>query len=60
MSKAMKGIGIIWKLNKALPQYSLITIHKSFGRPHFDYGDIIYDQPNKKSLNQEFNIMLLL
>ena len=56
----MKGIGIIWKLNKALPQYSLITIHKSFGRPHFDYGDIIYDQPNKESLNQEFNIMLLL
>ena len=28
MSKAMKGIGIIRKLNKALPQHSLITIYK--------------------------------
>ena len=31
--------------------------------PHLGYGDIIYDQPNKKNLNQklkEFNIMLLL
>ena len=28
MSKAMKRIGIIRKLNKALPQHSLITIYK--------------------------------
>ena len=54
MSKAMKGIGIIRKLNKALPQHSLTTIHKSFVRPHLDYGDIIFDQPNKESLNQKF------
>ena len=53
MSKAMKGIGIMRKLNKAIPQYSLITIYKSFVRPHLDYGDIIYDRPNKKSLNQK-------
>ena len=43
----MKGKG------KALPQHSLITIYKSFVRPHLDYGDIIYDQPNKESLNQK-------
>ena len=53
MSKAMMGIGIIRKLNKAIPQYSLITIYKSFVRPHLDCGDMIYDQPNKKSLNQK-------
>ena len=53
MSKAMKGKGIIRKLNKALPQHSLITIYKSFVRPHLDYGDIIYDLPNKESLNQK-------
>ena len=27
MSKAIKGIGIIKKLNKTLPRYSLITIY---------------------------------
>ena len=36
MSKAMKGIGIIRKHDKAFPQYSLITIYKSFVRLHFD------------------------
>ena len=46
MSKALKGIGIIKKLSKSLLQHSLITIYKSFVRPHLDYGDIIYDQPN--------------
>ena len=41
--KAMKGVGIIRKLNKALPQHSLITIYKSFVKLYLDYGDIIYD-----------------
>ena len=53
----MKGIGIIRKLNKALPQHSFITIYKLFLRPHLDYGDIIYDQPNKESLNQKTEII---
>ena len=29
----------------SLPRSSLLTIYKSFVRPHLDYGDIIYDQP---------------
>ena len=53
MSKAMKGIGVIQKLNKTLPCHSLITICKSFVRPHLDYGDIIYDQPNNESFTQK-------
>ena len=53
MSKAMKGIGIIRKLNKSLPQHSLITIYKSFVRPHLEYDDTFYDQPSKESLNQK-------
>ena len=52
MSKGMKGIGVIQKLNKTLPCHSLITICKSFVRPHLDYGDIIYDQPNNESFTQ--------
>ena len=63
MSKAMKGIGVIKKLNKTFPRHSLITIYKPFARPHLDYGDIIYDQPNMKLLHtklKEFNTMLPL
>ena len=49
----MKRIGIIRKLNKVLPEHFLITIYKSLVRTHLDCGDIIYDQPNKGSLNQK-------
>ena len=37
-SKANEGIGILRKLYNALPRNSLITIYKSFIRPHLDYG----------------------
>ena len=53
MFKAMKGIGIVRKVNKAVPQNSLITIYKSIVRPYLGYDDIIYDQPNKENLNQK-------
>ena len=51
--KTMKRIGIIRKLNKEILQNSVITIYKSFVRPHLEYGDIIYDQQNKKNLNHK-------
>ena len=34
------------KLNLLLPRSSLLTVYKCFIRPHLDYGDVIYDQPN--------------
>ena len=53
MSKALKVIGIIKKLSKSLPLHSLVTVYKSFMRPHLDYGDIIYVQPNNESFTQK-------
>ena len=29
-----------------LPRQALLTVYKSFARPHLDYGDELYDQPN--------------
>ena len=51
--KAIKGIGIIKKLSNVLPRKYLINIYKSFVRPHLDYGELIYDQPNKESYCQQ-------
>ena len=48
IAKTNKGIGIIRKLAHLLPRDSFITIYKLFVRPHIDYGDIIYDQPNNE------------
>ena len=37
------------KLRHILPRHSIITVFKSFVRPHLDYCDIIYDQPSSES-----------
>ena len=48
ISKAMKGIGLIKRLYYYLPRKSLLTIYRSFIRPHLDYCDVIYDQPHNE------------
>ena len=57
MSKALKSIGIIKKLSKSLPPHSLVKIYKSLVRPHLDYGDTIYDQPNNEIFTQKIEII---
>ena len=44
-----------------LPRVSLLTIYKSFVRPHLDYENVIYYQHSNASFSSElnlFNIML--
>ena len=53
INKANKGIGIICKLNNILPRSTLLTIYRSFIRPHLDYGDVIYDQPENESFSSK-------
>ena len=49
IGKASKGIGVIKKLFKNLPRNAILTIYKSFVRPHLDYGDIVYDRHDNES-----------
>ena len=51
-NKVNKTIGLLRKLQDTLPRTSLITTFKSFIRPHFDYGDIIYDRAYNTSFHQ--------
>ena len=44
INKVNKTIVLLRKLHNTLPRLPLLTIYKSFIRPHLDYGDIIYDQ----------------
>ena len=53
-SKVNKTKSIIRKLQNVLPRSALITIYKSFIRPHLDYGDII----NDKAFNEYFHAKL--
>ena len=43
-SKVNKSTGLLCKLHNTLRRLPLLTIYKSFIRPHLDYGDVIYDQ----------------
>ena len=45
-------IALIRKLRFFLPRSALLTIYKSYIRPHFDYGDIIYDQAFNNTFHQ--------
>ena len=38
-----------------MPRLPLLTIYKSFIRPHLDYGDIIYDQAYNASFHQKLD-----
>ena len=58
ISKCNKGIGLIRRLFNTLPRKSLLTIYKSFVRPHLDYADIIYDQPHIKVLCDKIESVL--
>ena len=52
-SKVNKTTGLIRKMRNSLPRPSLMTLYKSFIRPHLDYGDIICDQPFNNSFQDK-------
>ena len=52
ITKANEGIGVIKRLSNTPPRDALLTIYKLFERPHIDYSDIIYDQPQNESCNK--------
>ena len=52
LSKVNKTIGLLRKFPLILPRHSLITIYKTFIRPHLAYGDVIYDHVFNESFRQ--------
>ena len=52
--KTHKITGMIRKLQPIMLRAALLTIYKSFLRPHHDYGDVIYDG----AFNKSFQIKL--
>ena len=36
-----------------LPRNALLTIYKSFIRPHLDYGHILYDKPSNDNFQSK-------
>ena len=57
LNKVNKTIAFLCKLQNILPRSALLTIYKSFIRPHLDYGDIIYDQAYNASFHQKIELL---
>ena len=53
IKRATKRVNVIRKVNLLFPRSFLLTIYKSFVRPHLDYSDVIYDQPNNSRLSDK-------
>ena len=53
IKKCNKLIGLMKRLSVHLPQSALLTIYKSFIRPHLNYGDILYDKPNNENFQNK-------
>ena len=51
LNKVSKTTGLLCKFQLILPRHSLITIYKTFIRPHLDYGDVICD----RAFNESFH-----
>ena len=52
LNKVNKTIGLLCKFQLILSRHSLITIHKTFTRPHLDYSDVIYDRAFNELFHQ--------
>ena len=50
-NKTNKTIGLLRKLSNLLLRQALVTIYKTFVRPHLDCGDVLYDQAFNNSLH---------
>ena len=51
--KLQKELAFIKRLYHYLPRKSLLTIYRSYIRPHLDYCDVIYDQPHNASFSRK-------
>ena len=51
--KTRKIIGLIRKLQPIIQRAPLLTIYKSFPRPHLDYGDVIYNRAFNESFQNK-------
>ena len=50
-SRVHKTIVLLRKIQPTLPRKSLVTIGKSFIRPHLDYSDVVYDRVSNESFH---------
>ena len=51
-------MGLTRMFQPILPRFSLLTIYKTFVRPHLDYEDMIYDQTYNAPFHRKLESIL--
>ena len=59
------GTALLMKLRHSIPRKPLLSIYKTFLRPHLDYWDVIYDKPHNKKFTDtiesfQYNVALAI
>ena len=59
------GIALLRKLRHSIPRKPLLSIYKTFLRPHLDYCDFIYDKPHNEKFTDtiesfQYNVALVI
>ena len=49
INQANKGIGVMKQLYPYIPRSALELLYKLYVRPHLDYGEFVYQIPDKES-----------
>ena len=57
LNKVNKTIWLLRKLQNILQRSALLTIYKTFIRPHVDYGDIMYDRSYNAPFHQKLELL---
>ena len=57
IQKCNKLIGLIKRLSVSVPRKALLTIYKSFIRPHLHYGDILHDKPENENFQNKLEVV---
>lgn len=53
IKKCNELIELIKRLSTSLPKSDLLTIYKSFGRCHLDFGHILHDKPRNQNFKNK-------
>ena len=64
-SIANNGIALLRKWRHSIPRKPLLSIYKTFLRPHLDYCDVIYDKPHNEKFTDtvesfQYNVALAI
>ena len=55
-SKISRILGLLREFHWLISRFRLLTIYKTFAKPHLGYGDIMYEKTYNSPFHKEYNL----